>query len=180
MDDQLIERMRRLADRAEIIECLTTYARAMDRFDRELASSVYHEDAIDDHGHFCGPAGEFIEWAMTVPGGEFRHQHYVSNFHVELDGDQAHVETYYLFVATDRDPSAPLKLYGGRYVDRFERRNGRWAIAARKCIPEWKTECDSLTSPQTREADAREGAIARDRSDLSYARPLVRQARNHQ
>ena len=177
MDDQLIERLRRIADQAEIIECLHTYARAMDRFDRELARSVYHEDAIDDHGNFRGPANEFIEWAMTVPGGQFRHQHYITNFNVELDGDQAHVESYYLFVATDNDPSAPLKLYGGRYVDRFERRCGRWAIAARKLIPEWKTECASLTTPETRAADARAGVIARDRSDLSYLRPLVPEAR---
>ena len=71
LDDELIERMRGTVDRAEIIECLHTYARAMDRFDRELARSVYHEGATDDHGNFSGPAREFIEWAMTAPGGEF-------------------------------------------------------------------------------------------------------------
>jgi hypothetical protein len=136
LEDQLIERMRHLADRAEIIECLTTYARAMDSFDRELARSIYHDGAVDDHGPFCGPADEFIEWALAVPGGEFRHQHYLSNFHVEINGDEAHAETYYMFVATGRDPSAPLKLYGGRYVDRFERRYGKWGIVARKCITE--------------------------------------------
>ena len=52
LDDELIERMRGTVDRAEIIECLHTYARAMDRFDRELARSVYHEGATDDHGNF--------------------------------------------------------------------------------------------------------------------------------
>jgi hypothetical protein len=32
------------------------YSRAIDRLDRELLLSVYHEDAVDDHGVFVGTA----------------------------------------------------------------------------------------------------------------------------
>jgi hypothetical protein len=31
----------------------------------------------------------------------------------------------------------PLSMGGGRYLDRFEKRDGRWAIAARVCVRDW-------------------------------------------
>ena len=31
----------------------------------------------------------------------------------------------------------PLTMGGGRYVDRLEQRDGRWAIAARVCLRDW-------------------------------------------
>ena len=59
---------------------------------------------------------------------------------------------------------------GGRYVDRFARRKGEWRIAARLLVMDWVTET---------EAEDPRGVLARyvsgtwDRSDPSYARPLV-------
>ena len=48
--DQLEQAVTYLLDRQAILDCLHTYCRAMDRLDRELLMTVYHEDAIDDHG----------------------------------------------------------------------------------------------------------------------------------
>lgn len=167
--------LQRLADRADIIDSLHRYARGMDRRDRDLARSAYHEDAIDDHAGFVGDVEGFLDWSFGYHENQLRHQHYVTNHHVELDGDQAHVESYFIFVATERDPAAPLKMFGGRYVDRFERRDGRWAIADRVCIPEWRTE---LAVPPNSGAEAamahvRVNPSTRDRTDTSYLRPLV-------
>ncbi len=39
-----------------------------------------------------------------------RYQHYLLNHTVELDGDEAHAETYYLFVGTDREPANHMTL----------------------------------------------------------------------
>jgi hypothetical protein len=177
-DQQTMARVREFLDRAEINDCLMRYGRGMDRFDRDLARSCYHPDAIDNHGPFCGPAEDFIDWAVSVPGGQFRHQHYISNLHIDLDGDQAHAESYFLFVATDLDPAAPLKMFGGRYVDRFERRAGKWAIAARKCVTEWRTTSPSLTTEAVRAEDEVAFPISRDRNDVSYMRPLVADVRS--
>src|SRR5919201_1653154 len=158
-----------LTDRAEIVDCLHRYARGMDRLDRELARSAYHDDAIDDHAAFVGPVDAFLDWAFGYHSSQVRHQHYVTNHHIELDGDQAHVESYFLFVATEQDPAAPLTMYGGRYVERFERREGRWAIGARACLPEWNT---GLPVPEVagdpNHPLLRQNPIARDRSDTSY------------
>ena len=162
-----------LLDRVEILDCIHRYARGMDRLDRELARSAYHDDAIDEHGGFVGPVDGFLDWAFAYHAGQVRHQHYVTNHSVELDGDVAHAETYYVFVGTDRDPEVPLYVAGGRYIDRFERRAGRWAIAARVCLVEWMTEFASGLPPAAVEFIATFGTVARDRSDSSYERPLI-------
>jgi hypothetical protein len=59
---------------------------------------------------------------------------------------------------------------GGRYVDRFDRRHGAWRIAVRVVISEWQMHADGEPTVALREVIARGRA---DRSDLSYARPLL-------
>jgi hypothetical protein len=162
-----------LLDRAQILDCIHRYARGMDRLDRELARSAYHDDAIDDHGAFVGPVDGFLDWAFSYHAGQIRHQHYVTNHSVELCGEQAHAETYYMFVGTEPDADAPLVVFGGRYIDRFERREGRWAIAARVCLVEWQTGVPSLLNAAAFEFMAAVGTVARDRTDASYQRPMI-------
>jgi hypothetical protein len=170
--DTTSTKLQDLVDRADILDCLHRYARGMDRLDRELVRSAYHDGAIDDHVGFVGPVDDFIDWAFEYHATQARHQHFVTNHNIELDGDCAHVETYFLFVATERDAGAPLTMFGGRYVDRFERRNDRWAIAARLCVVEWATSPTSLLPPDMSELNL-VGTLTRDRTDVSYERPLM-------
>jgi hypothetical protein len=172
-DRDLTTKLRALVDRNEILDCIHRYTRGMDRFDRELVRSAYHPDAVDDHAGFVGTVDDFLDWAFAYHAAQTRHQHYVTNHRVELDGDEAHTETYYLFIGSERDADAPLRVVGGRYVDRFERRDGRWAIAARVCLVEWQTELTSGLSPAAVEFLAAVGTVARDTTDISYDRPLV-------
>jgi len=162
-----------LLDRAEILDCVHRYARGMDRLDGELARSAYHDDALEDHGGFVGRVDDFITWTLDYQARFARHQHYVTNHTVEVAGDTAHAETYYLFVATELDPAAPLTAFGGRYVDRFERRGGRWAIAARVLLVEWRTTLPCELSPAAFAAMAAAGVSGRDHTDISYDRPLI-------
>ena len=101
--------------------------RGMDRRDRTLLRSAYHDGAVDDHVGFVGEVDDFIEWAFAYHSTQTRYQHYMLNHTAEVNGDEAHAETYYFFVGTDREPPNHLTLAGGRYVDRLERRDGRWA-----------------------------------------------------
>jgi hypothetical protein len=170
---EMTEQVRALTDRTQILDCLSRYARGMDRLDRSLARSAYHDDAIDDHIGFIGPVDDFLDWAFDYHDGQVRHQHYLTNHSVDIEGDVAHAETYYLFLGTLRDEQAPLTVTGGRYLDRFERREGRWAIAARLCLVEWQTEAASLLHGSAFDFIATCGTIARDRTDSSYQRPLA-------
>jgi hypothetical protein len=97
-------------------------------------------------------------------------EHYLSNHYVELDGDLAPAETYFVLVGTERDPEAAMTVFGGRYVDRLDRRNDRWAIAARRRLDEQATSPVSLLPVEGHRTG---GTIARDRTDASYQRPLV-------
>lgn len=64
-------------------------------------------------------------------------------------------------------------LSGGRYIDRFEKRNDVWKIAARACLIEWSGALGDIVVPEVfAKAYAETGTSSRDRSDLSYMRPL--------
>jgi len=63
---------------------------------------------------------------------------------------------------------------GGRYIDRMEKRDGVWRIAARKCVSEWGGVPSQSKVPAEFRSMLREsGVVARDNSDSSYERPLV-------
>ena len=173
-----------LVDRQAINDCLMTYSRAVDRLDRELLLSVYHADAIDDHGVFVGNREAFADWVIAMhTRTHLSHQHCQFNSTCDLQGDTAHTETYYMFVGMNRK-GVPLAMSGGRYIDRLEKRNGRWAIAARVCVRDWAPLAEipetldqaSLTVVSLDDATKalmRSGAQpARDRTDPSYQRPL--------
>ncbi|MDT5064937.1 MAG: hypothetical protein QOK02_1092, partial [Mycobacterium sp.] len=131
-----------------------------------------HDGAIDDHVGFVGEVDDFIDWAFAYHGTQTRYQHYLLNHTADVDRETAHAETYYLFVGTDREPANHMTISGGRYVDRLERRDGRWAIVARACVVEWITESSSSI---TEDVVAMLSAVQRptkDRIDPSYRRPL--------
>src|SRR5271166_677571 len=54
VDDELRDQVKRLTDRAEIYDCMQRYARGIDRQDRALLRSAYHDGAVDDHVGFVG------------------------------------------------------------------------------------------------------------------------------
>jgi SnoaL-like domain len=165
-------KLQELCDRADILDCMYRYARGMDRLDRELLRSAYHDDAIDDHVGFVGPVEDFIDWAFAYHATQTRHQHYLMNHTADIAGDEAHSETYYMFIGTDRDPAKPLIISGGRYVDRLAGRDGRWGIVARACLVEWQSESGSLLPPDAIVFLDSVQTVSRDRRDNSYERPL--------
>jgi ketosteroid isomerase-like protein len=166
--------VRMLSDRQAIRDCLATYCRAVDRLDRELLLSVYHDDAIDDHGVFVGDREAFADWVIDFHArAQHSTQHIITNHSCELDGDVAHTETYWMFAAMNKQ-GAPLTLSGGRYIDRFERRDGRWAIALRKVVGDWNgAPGKAWMSREGRAALNSGGRPSRDHGDPSYERPLT-------
>lgn len=170
MEEDLEAKVRELYDRQAIRAVVERYSRGVDRQDKDILLSCYHPDAIDDHGMFVGSAGEFFDWTMPSHLRMFcTHQHIVTNHVCELDGDVAHCETYYMFAGMTEEANQ-LAMSGGRYVDRMERREGEWKIAARKCLVEWGSE--NMQVEDMGDVYAAVGKVARDRSDCSYDRPL--------
>jgi hypothetical protein len=174
-----------LQDRQAIHDCLMNYSRGIDRHDRELLLSVYHEDAIDDHGVFVGTPEQFVDWALDMHSRtHLSHQHCILNYTCDLEGDTAHTEAYYMFIGMNQR-GKPLAWSGGRYIDRFEKRDGRWAIVARVCIRDWAPleeipeQLDQSTMTAVKNLDEATKTLMRtgpqpaaDKSDPSYQRPL--------
>ncbi len=170
----LVAFVREQKDRADIHACLLRYTRGVDRHDRALMLSAYWPDAYDEHGVAEGVAADFVDWAIGWHGeNQTRHQHIIANSTVELGGGTAHGETYYVFWGENRD--GPPTLSFGRYVDRFERRDGEWRIAHRVCVNEFVGQFTATPVPEAW-ADLlfKSGPNRRDDRDVSYARPLVR------
>ncbi|MBV9993790.1 MAG: nuclear transport factor 2 family protein [Caulobacteraceae bacterium] len=162
--------VRELKDRQDIYDCLVRYCRGMDRFDRALLRSAYHADALDDHGEFVGGVEGFIDYYFAYHT-KYQHRtvHSLSNHTCELDGDTAHCETYWTFTALNKNP--PLRTQGtGRYIDRLEKRDGKWGIAARICVIDGTTD-DS--DPERAAGRLNFLPTSRDKSDPSYMRPLA-------
>jgi hypothetical protein len=166
-----------LLDRAAVREVLTRYCRAADRCDQEFLRGCYHAGTADRHGPFAGSADAFatrvVDRQRTT---SITTQHAVSNVVIELAGDTAWVES--AFTATHVRPASNegpgdgpfIDTFWGRYVDRFDRRGGTWAITTRKVVHDW-SERRAAGPPMP--AVATYAAGRRDRDDISYRREVA-------
>ncbi len=134
-DIQLAE----LLDKQAVREVVLRYCRGVDRHDDEMIRSAYHEDAWEHHGAYRGRTlDDFVSYANGRSDLFEVVSHYVANQLIELEGDTAFSETYAIAVHQSREGDIVLHtVFGGRYVDRMERRDGRWAIADRLVICDW-------------------------------------------
>jgi hypothetical protein len=146
MDADSATRIDRLLDRQDILDCLTRFSRGMDRFDRDVFLSAFHQDAVIAAGDFVGGASDLYDWASAMhEEGQVATHHNLLNNTCEIDGDTAHTETYYLFAARNRDASNWVA--GGRYFDRLERRDGAWRISVRTNVIEWSGIVPTMPLP---------------------------------
>lgn len=173
MNADLLARLERIAERQDILDCLTRFSRGMDRFDRELFLSAFHADATIAAGPFVGGPEALCEWSFGLhEAGQVATHHNLLNVTYDVQGDVAHTETYYLFVGRNRDDSNWMA--GGRYIDRLERRDGEWKIALRTNAIEWSGMVPTTPIPFADLPDIHaNGAPSRDRTDPSYQRPLA-------
>ena len=136
LDDQTL---REIKDRYEIEQVLNRYCRGVDRGDADLIRSVYHDDATDDHGTFKGKGVDFAERVVVALNAHAKAtMHNLHQVNIRFSGDRAAVETY--FTARHRvaqDGGVRLETFGGRYVDRFEKRREVWKISHRAVVYEW-------------------------------------------
>jgi ketosteroid isomerase-like protein len=164
--------LRESKDRQEINDCLLRYTRGVDRADSELMRSAYHDDAVDEHGVATEGPDKFCAWAIGHHiENQVQHHHIITNTTLDIDGDVAHGESYFMFWGDNR--VGPPVLAFGRYIDRFEKRENRWAIARRVCLTEQTTSLATTEFPQEFvDALNSTGPRARGRDDVSYDRPL--------
>lgn len=161
--------MQGLLAKQEIIEVTMRYARAIDRMDEALLRSVFHPDSAHNH-FYAGPSsdphrpatgddpGDFVRFAFQVLSAHTHTHHQLGNHLVELNSaNDARCECYFTAFHRMRalgDPEAGTDAFetemdffvGGRYVDRFECRDGVWKIVQRTGMTDWMR----IESPSSR------------------------------
>jgi 3-phenylpropionate/cinnamic acid dioxygenase small subunit len=147
LEDNNMDAIQQLLGKQAITEVLYRRARAGDRADADLAHTCYHPGATERHGEFDGLATDFIDkvsFTRPRPGSPIKGMfHFLSNILVDFtDDDNAFVESYHVAWVQMTDGSDAV--IGGRYFDRFGRREGRWAITHRDVIFDW-----SRVEPET-------------------------------
>ena len=165
--DPLLQEM---LDEHQLRKLVHRYCRAVDRGDVAMLRSLYHDDAQDAHGGFSsGPATDFIDQMAAARPYLRSMQHHVTTLNFAIDGHVAEGEVYaiatHTFAAGDHDIDV---IVGGRYLDKYARRDGGWKIVERAIVTDWAHVNDpsivDLSHPITR--DTPEGSMNAD--DPSY------------
>jgi SnoaL-like domain len=171
--DTLRRNVEYLMGRTAIADCIARHARGCDRHDVDLIRAAYHADGIDEHGRVTNLGTEYGDWANGVHAATSQvHTHNITTHTVDIDGDDAHAESYVIVVLLSLDGSTAQAICG-RYVDRLERRDGQWRIAIRRSTVEVMFMADASVLQSSFFKDAGYPVGTRDRSDLSYQRPLT-------
>jgi SnoaL-like domain len=160
-----------LMDRAAIADCIASHARGCDRHDVDLITAAYHPDGTDEHGKVTNLGTEYGDWANQVHAATSQvHTHNITTHTVDIDGDEAHAESYVIVLLLNGDTA---QVISGRYIDRLERRDGQWRIAVRRSTVEVMFLADASVLQSSFFKDTGYAVGTRDRSDLSYQRPLT-------
>lgn len=161
-----------LLAKQEIAELSGTYMRGLDRLDRTLLRSVFHDDARTDYGFFQGGPDAFVEMAHNALKDHAANHHMLGQINVTLRGEVAFGEVYFqAFHRIEADGQARDLFISGRYVDRYERRGGVWKIAFRAEVNDWSRNDPASDSYFQSNLKSLRGARAPD--DLSYRRDAL-------
>jgi len=123
-----------------IADVLARYSRTLDWLDEEGQASCYWPEAPIDYGFFKGSAADFLPVVMAIESQSARRWHFLNAPAIRfVDGSHAEVETYGVAagVRHTEDGGYAGALYGGRYLDVFEKRGGEWRIAKRDYSLDW-------------------------------------------
>jgi hypothetical protein len=141
-------RLQMLLDERDIRRLLAEYAHGCDRCDGALMGSVYAPESWDDHGNVKASGQEFAR-VMTeeiIPASCETLSHLLGQSLIEIDGDSARAETYYIAVTRSVVGEVPMcNQLGGRYVDRLERSDGAWKVSHRVCVRDWSVSLEVQT-----------------------------------
>ncbi len=139
-----------LEDREAIRDVIAAYAHAIDRRRWGMMERLFHDDAQFQFGTVLGDWRGFVDQARAIIDPCLATQHQLGQVLFGFESDTVcHTETYMTAMHTI-PPGYPVpdvfpdkgKIYSaviaGRYVDRFEKRDGEWRIAQRTGLYDWR------------------------------------------
>lgn len=136
----LEKRVQDLEDREKIKELRATYCFLVDDDQYpELVNEYFTSDAGCDFRYRSGGGDPLISQGSEKILGFFRKvvattlknmSHTTHNHRIAIEGDRASGDCYFELTAQDANSSVPM-VGAGRYIDRYERVNGKWQFSQR-------------------------------------------------
>lgn len=158
-----------LAARDCLWRLVNAYSRACDRRDFVLLRSLYHDDALEEHGDmFTGSPDDYVIWVEQALRQWEATAHYVTNALFEVRADHAEGEIYKLNYHRTLDGTQEI-VTGSRSLDRFSRRDGEWRFAGRCVTLDWAQRRPVICNADGSFATASPHGVAGP-TDLSYER----------
>jgi len=175
--------LQEMIDEFQLRKLVHAYCRAVDRGDIAQLKNLYHHDAVDGHGGFsAGTADRFLE-QLTAARPHIRSmQHNITTMNFTISGHAAEGEIYTIAIHTLAGSGQDLDLVvGGRYLDKYEKRDDAWKIIERTIVTDWARVNDpssmDLSHPITKDT-LRGTPDANDPSHRFFS--LLHGARSHQ
>jgi|SRR6185312_15617115 len=131
--------LQQLEDRQAIVDLLISYATALDACDFEALGNVYLSDAVAIYdGVRCDGLDAIKDICKAALVPLTASQHFLGNFHVEVDGDRAQSATY-LHAQHFKTGARGRSTYvmAGTYRDRLTRTENGWRIEYRDLEITW-------------------------------------------
>lgn len=131
--------LQELLDKEAIRNLVYRYCNAADRHDHVKMRGLYHPDAIDDHGDMAsGPAQDFLDKLPEIQAPMEILHHNVTTMNIAVEGDYAEGEIYLLALhRVNADGRSFDVLVGGRFFDKYEKRNGEWKYLHHAIVADW-------------------------------------------
>jgi 3-phenylpropionate/cinnamic acid dioxygenase small subunit len=147
MDDRIREELSVLLDERAILRTLHEYAHAMDYGLEAAWVDIFTADAVFDVVEIVGGRrvhreegrGELARYVAGYPKPPQFRKHVIVDPVVDVEGDQARVEAYWVLLERHDEHGTPVVAAFGRYQDRLIRTDGRWRIAERRAEVEATT-----------------------------------------
>lgn len=143
----MTDRLEALLAKQDIYELSCKYMRGLDRLDEALLVSVFFDDAWCDYGFTSGSPAQFAHFCITALRSHAANQHMIGNVLIDVEGDEAFGEVYFnAYHKVEGESGFEDIIIAGRYLDRYERRDGIWKFAYRSERVDWsrtQPTCDT-------------------------------------
>lgn len=129
-------RLQRMEDIQEIGRLLVDYGRHLDRREWADYAGLFAARGVWDGGFGAATGPAEIQAMMekqiggTLISGAQSNFHVLTNFRIEVEGDEGRAWSRWSFVNQDAEKHAHIA-YAGRYDDELIRENGRWKFKRR-------------------------------------------------
>lgn len=147
-----------LAEQA-VRKAVTSYSRGADRCDIDILKSAFHPDAEVKYGSYDGHYAAFCENVIAGHLAMNYTTHTVANEYYDIDAESgAGVGEIYVIaflslsqagdvMAVEGYKDSPSNggyeyIVAGRYIDRYECRDGDWRISLRQYVIDWSRTAD--------------------------------------